>query len=260
MDMIPAIKPSTFTGDPSDTVHEKTYARKDISGVIHRNRLNGLIAALKTLDLPAEGNFADFGCSNGFLAKTMQETVFAGKKWTYWICDYNQNLLRQARERNLPDTEVVYFDLDHPEPVEAVSDVVLSVSTLEHSAGYAQGLTAIYERCKVGGHIVIGLPYENGLPGMVKFLGRGILRKGAYDDFFRYHSPWEYFWRLATNQNLNVFRTRVPRDGYAHHLGWDMPTYLKEMNRQYTPDKCNLLLHSRTPGGCNWLWIYQKTA
>jgi len=236
--------------------HETTYARKDPSGIIHRNRLNGVIQAFKDLHLADKGTLIDFGCSNGFVVRQLQANVFPGKSWVFDLTDVDDRLLEYGKAFNMPNTSFRHFDLDYPDPVTPTNDVVLCVSTLEHSAGYRSGLQVLLDACKPGGYIVIGLPYENGLAGIVKFLGRDVLRRHAYNDFFEHTSRWTYFWTLVTGGRLDQFRNRGAK-GYPHHLGWDIRPFRTAMFDLYE-GKADLVMHRRTLGSCNWLWVFRK--
>jgi SAM-dependent methyltransferase len=177
---------------------------------------------LRTASLPEGGKLADFGCSNGFIVRQLRDSCFRSDAWELWGFDHSPHYVRAARERGIPGTRFVEFDLDDPgeKPPDAF-DVVICLETLEHTGNYRTGVRNLARACKPGGHLLITVPNECGLPGILKFFGRMVLRREAYSVFFAGRSRWPYVWALLTGADLSRFR-QPPRHGWADHLGFDI--------------------------------------
>jgi len=250
----------TFPGLPQDVAeaHENTYARHDVSGTVHRNRLKGVIKAISKLPLPATGRFADFSPSNGHLLRAIQEGAFADKDWAYDGFELDPEVTALWQHAGLPKTTFHTYDLMHPTPVEQQYDLVVSIGMFEHIVSWKPGLPILLDACKPGGHLVVGLPNEGGFAGMVKFLGRDVLRRNAYDDFFAGSSKFAYFMALITGARLDTFRK--PQAWYETHIGFDIRPFRDDLIAMCAAPRWTLLSHTRTPGGANWLWVFRKNA
>ena len=83
--------------------------------------------------------------------------------------------------------------------------------------------------CKPGGALLISVPNEIGLPGLLKYAARKVLRRRPYEDFFRGQSEARYVWRLLTGQSISAFRDPAA-DGWGPHLGFDWRVVLNHLN------------------------------
>ena len=239
---------------------ERTYRRLDLSGVIHRRRLATLLHVFRRLDLPYSGSLAEFGSSNGFILQTLQREVFDGCRWSFTGFDFDPELLAGGEEKELPRTRFVQFDLNAPHPEQpAEFDVVLSVETLEHVGNYINGVRNIYAACKPGGIIVIGVPNERGIQGLLKYLGRMAYRgPNTYLDFFGdpFHRR-EYLMALLRDERIDRFR-QPPRPLWHAHLGFDTRIFEQFLRTELAPPKAELLLRHTTGLGFNWFWAFRK--
>lgn len=214
-------------------VHEESYRGRSPAAYLHRRRLRTLLALLSSLDLPRQGTWADFGCSNGFILALIQHKLLAHRDWRCIGFDHSELLLGMARERGLPATEFRLLDLNEVrDDWPGEFDVVTCFETLEHVGNYGNALENLVRSCRVGGRVVISVPNENGLPGLLKYLGRRLLRRNPYGDFFRGKSELRYVGALLAGDPIDGFRS-PPAHGWGPHLGFDSRKFGRFLNEHY---------------------------
>ncbi|MEE9464694.1 MAG: class I SAM-dependent methyltransferase [Candidatus Neomarinimicrobiota bacterium] len=216
-----------------DWSHEESYRGLNPLAAFHRNRLIFILNQFNNLDLKHGGHLADFGCSNGYILSLLQRGRFSGLGWQFSGFDYLDSLLEQARKKNLPDTTIAHFDLNS-KPLEGNNqyDIVCCFETLEHTGDYMKGLRNLVNACKPGGYLIVSVPNEVGLPGLIKYLGRKAMRRNAYRNFFLGKSEGAYFWALCTGAPIERFRV-PPASGWGPHLGFDYREMESFIDQQY---------------------------
>lgn len=188
---------------------------------MHRRRLNRLLKMVDTISVANSGKLADFGCSNGFILSLMLKRFRQKENWRFYGFDVSQELLNQARDRALLNTTFHEYDLNKIQKEWHNSfDIITSFETIEHVGNYENAAVNLYNACKTGGTIFISVPNENHIPGLVKYLGRRIFRRNAYDGFFDSQSEVKYLWHLLTDRPIAGFRTPGV-DCWTQHLGFD---------------------------------------
>ena len=241
-------------------VHETSYQGRGFAAMIHRSRLHRCLRLFRELPLPATGRFADFGCSNGFIIEQLQRQVLTSG-WQWAGFDHEEDLLALARDRQLPDTSFEFVDLNQVnEQWRHQFNIVACLETLEHVGNYRHALGTLHESCKPGGWVVISIPNERGLPGLVKFLGRMTLRRNPYDDFFEGKSAWAYAGRLLTGGPIEDFR-EPEAPGWGPHLGFDWRAFEQALQAQFLESgDYTLELRAFTPGRFNLFYVFRKQA
>lgn len=229
-------------------VHAATYRGINPVAALHRRRLGRILQLLGRLDLAQKGRWADFGCSDGFILSLIRGGPLKALHWRCDGFDYSEALLDLARERNLPDTDFHLLDLNVPSTGwEGNFDVVTCFETLEHTGNYKNALRNLVEACAPGGWIIISVPNEVGVPGLTKFLGRRLIRRNPYGDFFQDRSEVRYLWHLLANRDLESFR-RPPASGWGPHLGFDSRKLFQVIEEEYLrPGSCTLLISRASP-------------
>ena len=202
-------------------IHEHSYRGVGIASILHRIRLRRIIKTIRTLPPPKNGRFADFGCSNGFLFEAMLKSIPELSSMTLFGFDHSEELLEVGRLKDIDSAEFRCIDLNLPprEPRE-LFDLVTCFETLEHVGSTINALNTLIASCESGGTIVLSLPNEIGIPGLMKYLGRKVLRRHAYGDFFNNHGELLYFWHLLAGKPIDIFRTPAS-EGWGPHLGFD---------------------------------------
>lgn len=201
--------------------HELTYRGRGISSIMHRRRLQALLDIYRTIPIPYGAVVADFGCSNGFLLSVLWEEVFGDRVAHAHGFDHSEQLIEMARGRGLPRTHFDLVDLNAVgHDFAGRFDVVGCFETLEHVGNIENAFENLVLACRPGGIIVVSVPNELEIPGLVKYVGRRLLRRNAYGDFFEGRSEAAYVARLLTGRRIDVFRD-PPQDSWGPHLGFD---------------------------------------
>lgn len=94
----------------------------------------------------------------------------------------------------------------------------------------ANAIEKLLAACKPGGALLISAPNEVGLPGLLKYAARKVVRRRPYEGFFRGLSEARYVWALLTGRSITAFRDPAA-DGYGPHLGFDWRVVLDHLNR-----------------------------
>ena len=161
-------------GGPVD--HELSYRGVSLRAFLHRARLRAILRTLERAALGETGRVADFGCSNGFILSELRARRFPYPAWELWGFDHAPPYVEAATKRAIPGARFEPFDLDLPEDQPALPfDLVLCLETLEHTGNYRNGLPKLARATRPGGYLLISVPNERGLPGVLKFFGRRVL-------------------------------------------------------------------------------------
>lgn len=244
----------------SKPVHEESYRGRGLRSAFHRRRLREYERALRALELAGAGRLADFGCSNGFVLKTLQETVFLRRDWSFAGFDHAGELLDLARDRGLAKTEFHFVELNTPQrQIRPEFDVVTCFETLEHTGDFRNAVRNLSRAVKPGGYLVISVPNEVGMPGLAKFLVRGLVKREAYGDFFEGKSRLDYGWRLLTRRRIDGYRDDPNRKGWGPHLGFDRRVFESFLRSALLKSgEFNLIKRRFTVGGFAVFYAFRK--
>ncbi|MDD5010603.1 MAG: class I SAM-dependent methyltransferase [Phycisphaerae bacterium] len=199
-------------------IHEDSY-KKGLASYIHQKRLKALQKIFYKYVPPTCQTWVDFGCSNGFIPqKILERNNYSFKKIMGY--DHNENLIELARKKNIPNAEFECMDLNRATAAGSEFDVATCFETLEHVGNYKNAFVNIYNNLKKSGIIIITVPNETGMAGLIKFLGRLITGHSTYGGFFTDKSCIKYAWYLLKNKYIDGFRT-PGLSAYGFHLGFD---------------------------------------
>lgn len=242
----------------SDRSHEQTYHGLNLVASIHRTRLKHFFRLLHSLQLPPEASIADFGCSNGYFISLMQDT-YTGNRYSYFGFDCDESLLSQAKSRNLSSCEFNYFDLNTASAEwNGRFDLVICLETMEHTGDFRNALANLYACCRRNGLVIISTPNEKGLPGLLKYFGRKILRRNAYGDFFKDQSEVSYLGHLLSGKSLNSFRSNS-RQMWGPHLGFDWKIFDKHLTDTFVKSgKFDLLQRTSSFLNFGYFFVLRK--
>lgn len=243
----------------STLVHEKTYKGVGIAQFIHRSRLKAILNMLASLDLENEGQWADFGCSNGFILSVIQDKIIHSPKWYFFGFDQKSELLELGRQKKLPNTEFHDSDLNRANQEFINSfDIVTCFETIEHVGNYKKAFENLYGSCKVNGLIIISVPNETGLPGIVKYFPRRLMRRKAYRRFFNDSREINYVVALFTGRNIDTFRNREAAE-WKLHLGFDYRSFEKYLEEEYViQNRCTIENRANALFDFNKLFVIRK--
>jgi len=243
--------------------HEESYKGRGITPYIHRKRLSFVLDLFESLDAGAGGPVADFGCSNGYIVSLLRRLVYKNPDRKLVGFDHSHELLALAEKREIPNAEFHPVDLNSPEldpRWRGNFDVVTCFETIEHTGRVANAFRNLYAACKTGGVILVSMPNEKGLPGLAKYLGRKILRRDPYGDFFDNSSEFAYFCRLVTNRSIDGFRSPA-RDAWGPHLGYDWERVASSITDAYVKTgKLELQLQRGSFLNLSLFFVYRKLA
>lgn len=242
-------------------VHTASYQGLNPVASHHRRRLRRILELLGRLDLAPEGRWADFGCSDGFILSLIRDGPLRGCRWRCDGFDHSEGLLQLAKERNLTDTEFHQLDLNVPNAEwEGRFDVVTCFETLEHTGDYRNALRNLVDACRPGGWVVVSVPNEIGVPGMVKFLGRRVVRRRPYGKFFEGKSELRYLFHLLANRDVEGFR-QPPATGWGPHLGFDSRNLVSEVEASYLRSgRCKLIVRQTSPFAFSHFLVMRRVA
>ena len=216
---------------PKTLVHETTYRKRNPVGWVHRNRLQAVAAALDRHLAKSSLSWLDAGCSNGFIVSEIVART-PGRFRLVVGFDNTAELVERARARNLAGTRFETFDLNRVQPAAERFDVVTCLETLEHVGNVENAVANLVDRVTAGGLLLLSVPNETGLPGLVKLAGRAAVRRTPYDDFFADGGRARYVARLLFNRRIDGFR-KPGLSGYGPHLGFDYRTLEDHLRAVY---------------------------
>ncbi len=201
--------------------HEGSYRGLSIAARLHRRRLDRIIAECRALGLGESGRLADFGCSNGFVLEQLRARYLTSTDWELFGFDHGRTFLNLAIAKNIPNASFSRFNLNVPsDEWKDAFDVVLCLETLEHTGVFRNALRNVANAVRPGGWLVVSIPVEIGLPGIVKYFGRRLLRRSEYTRFFQNKSELSYVASLLSGADMEAFR-QPPENGWPEHLGFD---------------------------------------
>lgn len=248
--------------DPNAPVdHEQSYRGLSPAALVHRARLREIVQALGSLPLGESGRLGDFGCSNGFILSELRARSIPPPSWTLWGFDHTLPYVEAARRRGIEGAQFEPFDLDFPDAeLPHQFDLVLCLETLEHTGNYRIGLRNLARATKPNGHLIISVPNELGVHGLVKFFGRKLMRKDVYEGFFRGAPQGPYLRALLTGADLTAFR-EPPRHGWGEHLGFDLRRFEEALRAQLLRDDAFAMIRRRkTAAGFGRFYIFRRQA
>ena len=238
-------------------VHEATYRKTNVAGIIHRNRLRAIIRLFSRYVSPNTTSWADFGCSNGFV---IQQIVNLQKYSFARIVGFDAvpELVEGAREKDIPNAEFRVVNLNTVQPAAEKFALVTCMETLEHVGNMENAVANLVPHVEPGGLLVITVPNEVGLPGLFKFFARLALRRDAYGDFFARHSRTDYVKCLLTGASTRRFREPA-RHGWGPHLGFDYRVMEAAIDEFYIRTRILApVAKDRASLGMNFIYLYRR--
>jgi SAM-dependent methyltransferase len=156
-------------------------------------------------------NYADIGCSNGYLTNILSQELKANTVVGY----DHQSLNLDIGRSKYPGIRFEWLDLNTENMFKIKSDFLTCFETLEHVGSIEIALENIINCSKNKGIILLSMPIETGIIGFLKFIIKEI--KGY--DFPIEISKIRYAWFLLSNKSLHGLRPI--QNGYGSHYGFD---------------------------------------
>tara|TARA_Y100000590_G_scaffold336463_1_gene383138 strand:- start:69 stop:809 length:741 start_codon:yes stop_codon:yes gene_type:complete len=237
--------------------HEDTYKKKNLVSLIHKNRLNMIVKLFRKYVPSSSIKWADFGCSNGFIAESIEKSSrFDFIKIVGY--DHKKELLELALKKNIPNATFKYCDLNKILNVEEKFNMVTCFETLEHVGDYYNAIINLFNHLDKDGMMIIAVPNEVGLIGLFKLLSRPIIRRNVYEDFFSNLSYFTYIKYLLTNDYIDIFRL-PDKEGYGPHLGFDFRRMESYIDKNFIREnKLTLIDKKFTTFKMNVVYVLKK--
>ena len=204
--------------------------------------------------------WGDFGCSNGFVVEEfLKKTGHEFQSITGY--DHSEALIELAVAKDIPDATFRAMDLNIVHSFESATfDIVTCFETLEHVGNATNAIANLVAATKPGGILLVSVPNEVKLAGIMKYLGRMAIRPGAYGSFFENQSRITYLWRLVSDNPISDFRN-PDQPGYGPHLGFDYRQIEQAMDTRYLKTgKLTLLEKHFTKMKMNVTYVFRKAA
>lgn len=244
-------------------LHQKSYKSKKFLDLPHKKRLNSFFPLIRNLNLPKEGKWADFGCSDGFILNLFKkEKEF--KNWKMYGFDNSDELLQKG-EKDYPEINFKKMNLNiKNNDYENFFDIVSCFETLEHVGNYKNAFDNLYFKLKLNGTMIVSVPDEVFLRGAVKFLARYFKKRNPdYDPRYdlmlkRRQDRFYYFFDLLFKRDIEKYR-KYPVEHYGPHLGFNYRNLEKYVHEQYIKkNKLSLLKNKGVFFGFNKIYLFKK--
>jgi trans-aconitate methyltransferase len=239
-------------------IHERRYRWTYLGSVVHRARLRLIQQVICRNVTTSTRTWADFGCSNGFVIEHILRTCSLNFERVVGF-DHDYDLLNQAKRKKLTNVDFMHFELNHASVYRDRFQLLTCFETMEHLANYHRGLENLYSHLEPGGLLILSVPNETGLPGLVKFMTRYLVQRNPYGDFFSDSSMASYVRCLLSNSYIDVFR-ESEKDGYDPHLGFDHRRFFESIKENFVHKRRLVPVETKkTFLGMNVVSVYRKT-
>ncbi len=241
--------------------HSEMYSGLSPAKIIHKKRIKKIFYELKKIEsLQPVEKYADFGCSNGYILNLVRKAIFNNKNVEFYGFDNSHALLEQATQKNIPKCEFEFVDLNKVKCIlSAPFDIITCFETIEHVGNYKNAFDNVYLSTKPEGIIFLSIPVETGLIGLLKFIGRMVLERQPYGNFFHEKTKLEYVLALLTGKNIERFRSEVAT-GWKEHLGFDYKKFEDFINSKYiNTNKIRIIRSYTVSFGANKFYILKKS-
>lgn len=191
--------------------HSLTYRKFTPSNLPHILRFRRIIKMVSNFKHLKVLDYADIGCSNGYLTNIIGQELKANT-----IVGYDhQSLNLDIGRSKYPGIRFEWLDLNKENKFDIKTDFLTCFETLEHVGSVETALQNIVNCSKNKGFILLSMPIETGIIGFLKFIIKQI--KGY--DFPLEISKIRYASFLLLNKSLCGLRPI--QNGYGSHYGFD---------------------------------------
>ncbi|MFZ6012568.1 MAG: class I SAM-dependent methyltransferase [Bacteroidota bacterium] len=195
--------------------HSLTYRKKKLRNLPHQLRLNKILRIVDSFSIKPDSSYLDIGCSNGYITAIIA-TRF--KLMAKGLDHTLENL--EIAKKAYPSISFEFIDLNllPPEPSQKY-EIVTCFETLEHVGDLPNAVSNILSFGQTGTKILMSVPIEIGIVGLMKFLVKTTIFRYQLDELSGSPSWAEYARTLMGKNTISIYRDKRP--GWGTHFGFD---------------------------------------
>ncbi len=195
--------------------HSKTYRKITFRNIVHILRLKKILSTCDQLLKEKHiEKYADFGCSNGYITSIISNRYSLKQVFGY---DHNEENLKKGRKL-YPIINFASIDLNSCFHLDKKFEFITCFECLEHVGSINNALFSICDSITEEGIILITVPIEIGLIGILKFIFKIIFLKYSLEELSGINRS-NYLMALFKNKRMSTFRKE--RIGWGTHFGFD---------------------------------------
>ncbi len=209
--------------------HSLTYTDKKLKNLPHRNRLRNIFSILDQLNFNRE-KYCDIGCSNGYITDLINKKYTPNQTVGF---DHNLENLNIAKN-NYSNIEFLRIDLNIFTKHNKKFDLITCFETLEHVGNIENAIKNLLNFAKNGTIILVSVPIEVGLRGLLKFLIKTLVFGYSLDEINKNgikYFYWKYLFCLLTNKDISRYRSSHV-SGYGTHFGFNYKVIDKTLRKK----------------------------
>lgn len=195
--------------------HSLTY-RFALKNLTHLSRLHNINKILNSI--VNKDPYCDVGCSNGYLTN-----IFAEKYGIKNVTGFDNDIENLAIARNFYNRiEFRHIDLNTQYKFESKFKLVTCFETLEHVGDLNNALNNLIELVDSNGILVISVPIEVGLIGLIKFLIKTIVFRYTLNELTiekKLPHYFKYLLCLLLYKDPTIYRKN--QRGFGTHFGFN---------------------------------------
>jgi 2-polyprenyl-3-methyl-5-hydroxy-6-metoxy-1,4-benzoquinol methylase len=209
--------------------HSTTYSKNNLVNIFHKDRLKHILRILEGYNYDSLG---DFGCSNGYLTNLLKKRLLINDVTGF---DHSYSNIQSASSR-FEDITFEHFDLNVLQSLDRSYELVTCFETLEHVGNIQNGIDNLIMTCAKGGRILISVPNEKSIWGLLKVLHK-------YNDIRKFqelHVGRLQYVKLILLNDIKKLRETLHVTSYSSHFGFDytvIDDYLVKRKLQYRRTK-----------------------
>lgn len=207
--------------------HSKTYTMRSVRNLGHQQRLRAISAAVESFSLPAGTDYADVGCSNGFITDRIRLLLDQSGAEAY---DHVAEHFSAGRERH-PALNFNTHDIC-ANPLPRQFGLVTCFETLEHVGDPRQAVKHLLASLRPGGVLFVSVPIEYGFRGLIKYAAKRLVYRYGLEELPAGNRVGgDYLWALIRGYSISQFR-ESGRSGWGTHFGFDARDVAVVLNEQ----------------------------
>ena len=199
----------------------KIFKLKNIPHIIRLRTLQKLIGEFGSTQIL---QYADFGCSTGYLTNKFSNLVDAENAVGF---DHSDNI--EKARKTYPQINFEYINLNEKIEFSQKYCFITCLETLEHVGDIEKAVKNLKDAAHNESKIIISVPIEIGIVGIFKYIVKRFL--------YRYDLPLKcsdtsYLMSLIKFGDISKFREAA--NGYGSHFGFDYRIVDREIDNNFS--------------------------